>query len=144
MDTVYDSEDSSFLGSKWHGFIVYFDCCIPAHPIKPHEARRLPNNRMYVVRNTFVEALWLETPSHLLTESCTRIPAIPSSSYRDDYMDWFLPRSHLRIQNPSNVSRGFHVPVAPAMPPQALLDLIAREATQEDMNERERETSYGC
>ncbi|KAI5652788.1 hypothetical protein M9H77_29975 [Catharanthus roseus] len=131
--------------STWHEFIAYFDRvesympdrvlrqfgfrqCIPTHPIQPHEARRPLNNRMYVVRNTFVEALWLEAPSHLLT-----------NSYTDDYMDSVLPRSHPRIQNPSNIPRGFHVPIALAMPPQALLDLIAREATRVDVNERERD-----
>ncbi|KAI5652851.1 hypothetical protein M9H77_30038 [Catharanthus roseus] len=34
--------------------------CIPVYPIQPQEARRPPNNKMYVLRNTFVEALWLE------------------------------------------------------------------------------------
>ncbi|KAI5668489.1 hypothetical protein M9H77_18342 [Catharanthus roseus] len=140
--------------SMWHGFIAKFDApyipdrvlrqsgfrqCILAQTIQPHEARRPPNDRMYVVRNTFVEALWLEAPSHLLTESWTSVPTIPPSSYTDDYMDWFLPRSHPRIQNPSNIPHGFYVPVASAMPPQALLDLIAREATREDVDERERD-----
>ncbi|KAI5658748.1 hypothetical protein M9H77_27541 [Catharanthus roseus] len=87
--------------------------CIPAHPIQPQEARRPPNNKMYVLRNTFVEALWLKVPSHLLTESWTSVPAIPTK---------FL---------------GFHVSVAPIMPPQALLDLIAREATREDIEDSE-------
>ncbi|KAI5659924.1 hypothetical protein M9H77_28717 [Catharanthus roseus] len=64
------------------------DCwCIPAHHIQPREARRLPNNRMYVLRNTFVEALWLEVPSYLLTETWTSVPAIPASSCTDDYLD---------------------------------------------------------
>ncbi|KAI5673782.1 hypothetical protein M9H77_14146 [Catharanthus roseus] len=47
--------------------INYWIFYIPAHPIQPQEARRLPNNRMYVLRNTFVEALWFE-PFH-------RVPA---------------------------------------------------------------------
>ncbi|KAI5660161.1 hypothetical protein M9H77_28954 [Catharanthus roseus] len=138
--------------STWHGFVVYFDFvelympdrilrqfgfrqCIPAHPIQPPEARRPPNNRMYVLRNTFVEALWLEAPSYLLTESWTSVPVIPMSSCTDDYMRWYLSRSHPRIQKPGNIPSGFHVPVAPAMPPQALLDLIACEATREDLED---------
>ncbi|KAI5665924.1 hypothetical protein M9H77_15777 [Catharanthus roseus] len=75
---------------------------------------------------------------YMLDSSWTSVPAIPSSSCTDDYMEWFLPRSHSRIQNPANIPCGFHVPVAPAMPPQALLDLIAREATRENADERER------
>ncbi|KAI5660106.1 hypothetical protein M9H77_28899 [Catharanthus roseus] len=127
----------------WHGFIAYLNYvesymsdrvsrqfryrqCIPAHPIQPQETRRQPNNRMYLLRNTFVEALWLEAPLQLLTDSCT-----------DDYLGWYLPRSHPMIQNLGNISSGFHVPVAPVMPPQALLDLIAREATREDLEDSE-------
>ncbi|KAI5677718.1 hypothetical protein M9H77_08668 [Catharanthus roseus] len=140
--------------STWHEFVAYVDYvesymldwilrqfgyrqCIPAHPIQPQEARRLPNNRMYVLRNTFMEALWLEAPSHLLTESWTSVPAIPSSSGTDYYMGWYLPCSHPRIQNPENIPSGFHVPVAPVMSLQALLDLIAHEATREDLEDNE-------
>ncbi|KAI5668654.1 hypothetical protein M9H77_18507 [Catharanthus roseus] len=83
--------------------------------------------------NTFVEALWLEAPSHLLTESWTSVPAIPGSFCIDDYMDWYLPRTHLRIQNPENILSGYNVPVAPAMPPKALLDLIARECHKQNI-----------
>ncbi|KAI5657363.1 hypothetical protein M9H77_26156 [Catharanthus roseus] len=32
--------------------------CILSHPIQPQEARRSPNNRMYVLRNTFLEIFW--------------------------------------------------------------------------------------
>ncbi|KAI5672864.1 hypothetical protein M9H77_13228 [Catharanthus roseus] len=117
--------------STWHGH------CIPAHPIQPREARRLPNNRMYVLRNTFVEALWLEAPSHLLTESWTSVSAIPASSCTDDYTDWYLPRTHPRIQNPRNIPSGYNVPVAPAMPPKALLDLIASECHRQDIDDDE-------
>ncbi|KAI5682660.1 hypothetical protein M9H77_03888 [Catharanthus roseus] len=92
---------------------------------------------MYVLRNTFVEALWLEAPSHLLTKTWTSVPAIPPSFCKDDYMGLYLPRSHPRIQNPENIPSGFHLPVASVMPPQALLDLVAREATREDLEDSE-------
>ncbi|KAI5649596.1 hypothetical protein M9H77_35601 [Catharanthus roseus] len=51
--------------------------CISAHPIRSQEARRPANNRMYVIGNLFVEILWLEAPSYLLTEIWTSVPAIP-------------------------------------------------------------------
>ncbi|KAI5650134.1 hypothetical protein M9H77_36139 [Catharanthus roseus] len=105
--------------------------------LEPQEARRPPNNRMYVLRNTFVEALWLEAPSHLLTETWTSVLGIPLSSYTDDYIGWYLPRSQPRIQNHGNIPSVFHLPVALIMPPQALLDLIAREATREDLEDSE-------
>ncbi|KAI5664516.1 hypothetical protein M9H77_23839 [Catharanthus roseus] len=137
--------------STWHGFIAYFDCvepympdrilrqcgfrqCIPAHPIHPQDACRPLNNRMYVLRNTFVEALWLEAHLHLLIESWTSVPAILASSCTDDYMGWYLPRTHQRIQNPGNIFSGYNVPVAPVMPPKALLDLIARECHRQDID----------
>ncbi|KAI5668062.1 hypothetical protein M9H77_17915 [Catharanthus roseus] len=91
--------------STWYGFIAYFDCVEPYMPDR---------------------ALWLEAPSHLLIESWTSVSTIPLSSCTDDYMDWFFHRSHPRIQDPSNIPRRFHVPVASAMPPQALFDLIAQ------------------
>ncbi|KAI5648108.1 hypothetical protein M9H77_34113 [Catharanthus roseus] len=111
-----------------------FRQCILAYPIQPREARRPPNNRMYVLRNTFVQALWLEAPSHLLKKSWTSVSAIPTSSCTDDYMDWYLPRTHPRIQNPGNILSGYNVPIAPAMLPKALLDLIARECHRQDID----------
>ncbi|KAI5658294.1 hypothetical protein M9H77_27087 [Catharanthus roseus] len=113
--------------STWYGFIAYFDCVEPYMPEQPQEARRPPNNKMYVLRNTFVEALWLEAPSHLLTESWTSVLAIPASSCTDDYMGWYIPCTDPMIPNPRNIPSGYNVPVAPAIPPKALLDLIARE-----------------
>ncbi|KAI5654379.1 hypothetical protein M9H77_31566 [Catharanthus roseus] len=83
--------------------------CISAHPIQPQEARRPPNSRMYVLRNTFVEALWLEAPSNLLTETWTSVPAIPSSSCTDDYMEsweysqWLSPIGSSRYATPGSV-----------------------------------------
>ncbi|KAI5657806.1 hypothetical protein M9H77_26599 [Catharanthus roseus] len=48
--------------------------------------------------------------------------------------------SHPRIQNLGNIPSGFRLPVALVMPPQALLDLIAREASREDLQDSE----LGC
>ncbi|KAI5652678.1 hypothetical protein M9H77_29865 [Catharanthus roseus] len=62
----------------------------------------------------------------------TSVLVIPSSACTDDYIQWFLPRSHPRIQNPLNIPREFHVPIDPPMLPQALLDLIAHEARREE------------
>ncbi|KAI5680994.1 hypothetical protein M9H77_02221 [Catharanthus roseus] len=116
--TPYKTQEIwAYWVSTWHGFIAYFDCVEPYMPDK---------------------ALWLEAPSHLLTESWTSVPVILPSSCTDDYMEWFLSRSHPRIQNPANIPHGFHVPIASTMPAQALLDLIARESTREDVDERER------
>ncbi|KAI5672127.1 hypothetical protein M9H77_12491 [Catharanthus roseus] len=90
------------------------------------KARRPENNKMYVVRNFFMEALWLEAPSHLLTETWTSVPAIPPSTCTEDYMDRFLPRTQPRIQNPINV------------PASAIMDMIAREVHQDDAGKEEK------
>ncbi|KAI5667728.1 hypothetical protein M9H77_17581 [Catharanthus roseus] len=99
--------------STWHGFIAYFYC------VELYMPDRI-------------------APSHLLTESWTSVPTVVPSSCTEDYMDWFLPRSHLRIQNPSNILRGFHVPIDPPMPAEALLDLVSSEASREDIGKEER------
>ncbi|KAI5676025.1 hypothetical protein M9H77_06975 [Catharanthus roseus] len=52
--------------------------------------------------------------------------------------DWFLPRSHPRLQNPVNIPHGFHVPVDLPMLDKALLDLIASEARREDAGKEEK------
>ncbi|KAI5657512.1 hypothetical protein M9H77_26305 [Catharanthus roseus] len=77
-------------------------------------------------------------PARQQQNTWTSVPAILPSACTDDYMQWFLPRSHPRIQNPVNISRGFHVPVDPPMPSQALLDLIAREARRDDVGKEEK------
>ncbi|KAI5654466.1 hypothetical protein M9H77_31653 [Catharanthus roseus] len=136
--------DAKELAGYWSLLVSYmpdrivrqfgFKQCIPSHPIRSQEARRPTNNRMSVVKNLFAEALWLEAPLHLFTETWTSVPTIPPSACTDDYMQWFLPRSHPRIQNPLNIPHGFHVPADPPMPPQTLkeekfdrmLDLLTR------------------
>ncbi|KAI5663639.1 hypothetical protein M9H77_22962 [Catharanthus roseus] len=109
--------------------------CIPAHPIHPQEHRRPANNRVYMVKNVFIEALWLEAPSHLLTSTWTSIPAIPPSRCTDDYMPWFLPRTHPRIQNPCKLPRGIQMPTIAPITPQVLLDMVARELDRNDIND---------
>ncbi|KAI5655092.1 hypothetical protein M9H77_32279 [Catharanthus roseus] len=59
--------------------------CIPAHPIQSRKPLSPPNNRMYVLRNTFVEALWLED-----TES-------------REYSQWLSLTSSSRYATPGSV-----------------------------------------
>ncbi|KAI5666704.1 hypothetical protein M9H77_16557 [Catharanthus roseus] len=106
--------------------------CIPAHPIRPQEHCRPANNRVYMVKNVFIEALWLEAPSHLLTSTWTSIPAIPPSRCTDDYMPWFLPRTHPQIQNPYRLPCGMQMPTIAPIIPQVLLDMVARELDCDD------------
>ncbi|KAI5674031.1 hypothetical protein M9H77_14395 [Catharanthus roseus] len=108
---------------------------IPAHPIRPQEHRRPANNRVYMVKNVFIEALWLEAPSHLLTCIWISIPAIPPSWYTDDYMPWFLPRTHPRIQNLDKLPRGMQLPTIAHITPQVLLDMVARKLDRDDIDD---------
>ncbi|KAI5681073.1 hypothetical protein M9H77_02300 [Catharanthus roseus] len=105
------------------------------HPIRPQEHRRLANNRVYMVKNVFIESLWLEAPSHLLTSTWTSIHAIPSSRCTDNYMLWFLPRTHPRIQNPDRLPRGMQLPTIAPITPQVLLDMVARELDHDDIDD---------
>ncbi|KAI5671861.1 hypothetical protein M9H77_12225 [Catharanthus roseus] len=95
--------------------------CIPAHPIRPQEYLRPANKRVYIVKNVFIEALWLNAPSHLLTSTWTSIPAIPPSRCTDDYMPW-LPR-------------GVQMPTIAPITPHALLNMVARELDRDDIDD---------
>ncbi|KAI5678312.1 hypothetical protein M9H77_09262 [Catharanthus roseus] len=118
----------SMLGYKTEHKLL--DIRLRLDMMSAEEARRPANNRIYIVRNLFVKALWLEVPSHLLTETWSSVPAIPPSACTNDYMQWFLPQSHPQLQNSVNIPRGFHVLVDPSMLVRALLDLVAREARE--------------
>ncbi|KAI5670775.1 hypothetical protein M9H77_11139 [Catharanthus roseus] len=99
------------------------------------EHRRPANNRVCMVKNVFIEALWREAPSHLLTSTWTSILAIPLSQCTDDYMPWFLPRTHPRIQNPDRLSRGVQLSTTTPITPHVLLDMVAHELDCDDIDD---------
>ncbi|KAI5667388.1 hypothetical protein M9H77_17241 [Catharanthus roseus] len=103
--------------------------------LRTMEHRRPANNRVYMVKNVFIEALWLEAPSHLLTSTLTSILAIPPSRYIDDYMPWFLPRVHPWIQNPYRLSCGVQMPTIAPITLQVLLDMVAHELDRNDIDD---------
>ncbi|KAI5682870.1 hypothetical protein M9H77_04098 [Catharanthus roseus] len=88
-----------------------------------------------MVKNLFLEAFWLEAPSHLLTSTWTSILAIPLSQCIDDYMPWFLPRTHPRIQNPDRLPRSVQLPTIAPITPHILLDMVARELDRDDIDD---------
>ncbi|KAI5657122.1 hypothetical protein M9H77_25915 [Catharanthus roseus] len=104
--------------STWHGFIAYFDCVKsvfpPSYPASGGTQAAKQQN--VLVEEYFCGGTMAEAPSHLLTETWTNSPEDTES--RD-------------------IPSGFHLPVAPVMPLQALLDLIASEATREDLEDSE-------
>ncbi|KAI5677373.1 hypothetical protein M9H77_08323 [Catharanthus roseus] len=97
--------------------------------------RRPANNRVYMVKNVFIEILWLEAPSHLLTSTWISILAISPSRCTDDYMPWFLSHTHPRIQNPDRLPRGMQLPTIAPITPQVLLDTVARELDHDDIDD---------
>ncbi|KAI5657324.1 hypothetical protein M9H77_26117 [Catharanthus roseus] len=132
--TPYRSDEITDIWvSTYHGMIAYFDCVEPYMLDREHRGRA--NNRVYMVKNVFIEALWLEVPSHLLTSTWTSIPAIPPSRCTDDYMPWFLPRTHPRIQNPDKLSRGVQLPTIAPITPHVLLDMVALELDRDDIDD---------
>ncbi|KAI5678768.1 hypothetical protein M9H77_09718 [Catharanthus roseus] len=53
-------------------------------------------------------------------------------------MQWFIPRTHPRIQNPERIPRGFHVPVVALMPLSVLMGTISCEIDHDDVEKEER------
>ncbi|KAI5659013.1 hypothetical protein M9H77_27806 [Catharanthus roseus] len=112
--------------------------CIPTHPIRPLEHRRLANNRVYMVKNVFIYALWLEALSHLLMSTWTNVPALPLSRCTDDYMPWFLPRTHPRIQNPERFPRSIQLLTTTPITLKVLVDMISLEVDRDDIDDATR------
>ncbi|KAI5657191.1 hypothetical protein M9H77_25984 [Catharanthus roseus] len=83
----------------------------------------------------FWSLLELEAASHLLTSTWTSIPAISSSRCTDDYMPWFLPRTHPRIQNLDRLPRDVQLPTIAPITLHVLLDMVARELDRNDTDD---------
>ncbi|KAI5676187.1 hypothetical protein M9H77_07137 [Catharanthus roseus] len=88
-----------------------------------------------MVKNVFIETFWLEAPSHLLTFTWTNKRAIPLSRCTDDYMPWFLPCTHPRIQNPDRLPRCVQLPTTTPITPHVPLDMIALELDRDDIDD---------
>lgn len=99
---------------------------------------------MYVVKNTFIEGLWLEAQSHLLTEMWMIVPPIPPSQYRHNYMSWFLHRTHLWIRNLDRLPHGFQYPIPGRASPVIVLDMLASfiDPDTHDIFERYKVMTY--
>ncbi|KAI5677142.1 hypothetical protein M9H77_08092 [Catharanthus roseus] len=63
------------------------------------------------------------------------ILAIPSSPCTNDYMHWFLLRTHPRIQNLDRLPRGVQLPTTAPITPHVLLDMISRELYRDDIDD---------
>lgn len=89
--------------STWHGMIPFFkyvegympDRCLQQFeqwqyilgvPIKTAEEHMFSDFHKYVVKNTFVAALWLATQGHNYFEIQMTAPAIPPSPINPGYM----------------------------------------------------------
>ncbi|KAI5672266.1 hypothetical protein M9H77_12630 [Catharanthus roseus] len=139
LDTITANEVSGLCTNPirllMYGFLLWVGSMYSSYPIRPQEHRRLANNRVYMVKNVFIEAFRLEAPSHLLTSTWTSIPAIPPSRCTDDYMPWFLPRTYPRIQNPDKLPHGVQLPTIALITPNVLLDMVARELDCDDIDD---------
>ncbi|KAI5667953.1 hypothetical protein M9H77_17806 [Catharanthus roseus] len=52
-----------------------------------------------------------------------------------NYMPWFLPRTHPRIQNPQRLPHSVQLPTATPITPQVLVDMISREVDRDDVDD---------
>ncbi|KAI5667129.1 hypothetical protein M9H77_16982 [Catharanthus roseus] len=105
------------------------------HPIYPQEHRGPANNRVYMVKDVFIEAFWLEASSHLLTSTWTNIPTIPPSRCTNDYMSWFSPvliqGFRIRTGSPARMQ----LPTTTPITAHVLLDMAACELDREDIDD---------
>ncbi|KAI5668619.1 hypothetical protein M9H77_18472 [Catharanthus roseus] len=62
------------------------------------------------------------------------VPVVRPSRYTDDYMAWFLSRTHPRIQNPERLSLGVQLPTATLISEKVLLDMITYEVDWDDVD----------
>ncbi|KAI5673398.1 hypothetical protein M9H77_13762 [Catharanthus roseus] len=62
----------------------------------------------------------------------TSFTVVPTSHCTDDYMAWFLSRTHPRIQSPERLPRGFQLPTATPISKDVLQDMITREVDRDD------------
>ncbi|KAI5653917.1 hypothetical protein M9H77_31104 [Catharanthus roseus] len=76
-----------------------------------------------------------KAPSHLLNSTWTSIPTIYPSRCTDDYIPWFLPRTHPRNQNLDRLPRGIQLPIIAPITPHVLLDMVARELDHDDIDD---------
>ncbi|KAI5657332.1 hypothetical protein M9H77_26125 [Catharanthus roseus] len=83
--------------------------------------------------------LMLGQASHVeakeLSGCCLSIPDLLPSWCIDDYMPWFLSRTHPRIQNPDRLPYGVQLPTVAPITPHVLLDMISRELNSDDIDD---------
>ncbi|KAI5673054.1 hypothetical protein M9H77_13418 [Catharanthus roseus] len=80
---------------------------IPAQPIQPQEARKPPNNKMYVLRNTFVRHVTVFRPFHrvparMITWVGTS-PKSPEDTEFRQYSQWLSLTGSSRYATPGSV-----------------------------------------
>ncbi|KAI5672005.1 hypothetical protein M9H77_12369 [Catharanthus roseus] len=62
----------------------------------------------------------------------TSVTAVPPSRCIDDYMPWFVPRTHPRTQNPERLPRGVRMLTTTPLSEVVLLDMIDSEMGRDD------------
>ncbi|KAI5653513.1 hypothetical protein M9H77_30700 [Catharanthus roseus] len=67
--------------------------------------------------------------------SISDIPSTSTPIEPNYYMPWFLPRTHLRIQNPDKLSCGVQLPMAAPITRHVLLEMISRELDCDDIDD---------
>ncbi|KAI5676181.1 hypothetical protein M9H77_07131 [Catharanthus roseus] len=70
-----------------------------------------------------------------LSGCCLSVSVLPPSWCTDDYMPWFLPRTHPRIQNPERLPRGIQLPTATPITLHVVVDMIYREVDRNDIDD---------
>ncbi|KAL2936511.1 Serine/threonine-protein phosphatase 7 long form-like protein [Bienertia sinuspersici] len=95
----------------------------PMTPIKPNKEHK-PENSYSVEYGEGMMSFWDDPSSHCLSVARLGDLALNPWDSSSDYMQWFLQRSHPKVQNPDNAPEGYK-PTQHYLSAEARLHLIA-------------------
>ncbi|KAI5676391.1 hypothetical protein M9H77_07341 [Catharanthus roseus] len=124
-----------FLSNDRAWTYLYFPMFAP--PVRPGARLCRPHIQRFAMLGHKTENKLIDLRIRLdtMTADETNIPVIPPSRCTDDYMPWFLSRTHLSIQNPDRLPRSVQLPTIAPITPHVLLDMVARELDRDDIND---------
>lgn len=100
---------------------------IPNPPIRPSRCSLPINPASYVIHYESYKSNWCDYTSHILSKERMGAMALEPWQTSQDYMQWFLPRTHQRVQNRLYMTIS-SLPIASEMTAEARLQLIRGHA----------------
>lgn len=101
--------------------------------MRPIQAHKPVNNRMYIAKFTFLKALWFEIRSHLLSRAWIVVLAILPHPCTHEYMSSYLRQTHPRIKNPDKLPNNIENPEPGHQEHVIILDMLVPYVTSIDL-----------